>query len=289
MCGAGKCLTALATGPAGAAALASDTSNLYWVTSSSGTVMQVATTGGTPITLASSQGNPQYLAVYGGDVYWTNTSTGEVMTVPVGGATPPKPLATGQSSPSFIAVAQRGVFWLSTVSASSTTLSTVALTGGTPQVLSTASSYSGLAVDATYEYLCGPTGKAFPNNYGELALSGTTTTIIHDFAATSCTAFVFASPTSYYGYGENVYSGTALSGGGYEFGLVAQDDSSTIEAFALDSGNVYFTDSAGNVVEFVPGASKNLATGQGVSLGIAVDSTSVYWTTASGAIMKAKK
>jgi hypothetical protein len=68
-----------------------------------------------------------------------------------------------------------------------------------------------------------------------------------------------------------------------------------VQAIAIDSGNLYYTDAGGYVMKIpsastnVPGTTVKLASGQGACLGVAVDATSVYWTTPSGAVMKVAK
>jgi hypothetical protein len=286
-CAGGRCLTTLATGQSGAAGLAVDAANVYWVASTPGTVMQVPSAGGTPITLASGQTSASFIAIDATNVYFTNTSAGTVVKVPIGGGTVTT-LASGQSSPTNVAVGAGGVYWLS----GGNTVNNVATTGGTPtQFMSGGVQYQGLAVDSQYAYFSEFSGGSYPYAFVELyglfqesfpwESMGT-----GDAVAVDSTYVYFTAEST-----QSVIRGTK---GSLPTGMVIAVDSvaETHRAIAADGSKVYFTCGCGQIVEVGTDGSNLviLASNQGDSSGIGVDAAYVYWTNpTTGSIVKTAK
>ncbi len=115
----------VASGQDNPAAIAADTSHVYWV-DEGGAVLSAPLGGGAVTTLASGQSVPGAIAVYAGTVYWVNQGstpgTGSVSSVPAGGGAVTT-LASALQSPVAVAVDGTGVYW--------TTLSTGPEANGT--------------------------------------------------------------------------------------------------------------------------------------------------------------
>jgi hypothetical protein len=101
------------TGGNGVAALAIDSSEVYWgsFAAGAGTVQKVALTGGSTTPLASGQYGPNGLAVDSKSIYWT-TQEGLVLTLPLSGGTP-STLASVSNGGTGIVVDSTSVYWAS--------------------------------------------------------------------------------------------------------------------------------------------------------------------------------
>jgi sugar lactone lactonase YvrE len=238
----GGTLTTLASGQSMPTAVAVDLTSVYWT--EPGTVMKVSLDGGTPTALASS-GEPEGVAVDTTSVYWTDAAAGTVMKVPLDGGTPTT-LASGQSHPTAIVVDATSVYW---ISYSSGDIMKMPLDGGTPTTLMTDLwSPVSITVDATSVY-CGTSG--YPNSMNPHAFEVVKVSLDGSYA-------------------------TFLLGGSAEY---------SANGIMVDGTSVYY--SLNNLISgFVGdimkmpldgGTATTLAEAQAYA--IAVDATSVYWTT----------
>jgi hypothetical protein len=87
-----------------------DETNIYWTTSSMGTVAKVGI-GGAPDTLASGRQGPVWCAVDTKRVYWAEKATGLVLSVPIAGGSVTT-VASGQENPNSPVVAGTSLVWL---------------------------------------------------------------------------------------------------------------------------------------------------------------------------------
>jgi sugar lactone lactonase YvrE len=221
------------------------------------------TAGRCLVTLASGQNAPLDIVADGLDVYWTNDSSMN----PGGTTTPgsvlmipvgggsPSTLASGQESPAGLAV-EGSVYWADRLDG--TVLKVDLASAGSPTTLASGqNSPQGLAIHASNVYWAtAPTSMA-PDGTVMVLWGGTGNPVPFASGQTSP-------------------------------GRIAIDP----------AGNVYWTDpSAGKVMKVPSGSSSvtTLASGQNFPLGIAANTTGVYWTnsgggggvTPDGAIMKA--
>jgi hypothetical protein len=257
---------------------------VYWADWAGGTLNKMPLHGGTVVTLASSQDHPSAVAVDSSSVYWTNsgcadwTNCGTVVTVPISGGTPTT-LASGQYSPSRIVVDATSVYWVNdgAVEVSTphyTTLMKIPIGGGTPISLASPGQIlpiggDDIAVDTAYVY----------------------------WSFRLCTTY----PTPCTGTGETGPVVKVPLAGGDPITLASEQRAS---GMAVDATYVYwvnmglqannYADGSVMRVPIAGGTPIALVSMQTVNGWIAVDATSVYWTTggaagATGAVMKAPK
>jgi hypothetical protein len=289
-CSNGACLvTVTSLAGAGPTQIAVDGTNVYWVAGeatsqfpyASVALMKVlAAGGGTPVTFASGQNNPLGpLVVAGDNLYWTNAGSdyvvggGEVVYRPLAGGEAVT-LAVQQAGPVDITVDATSVYWIDRGSSdpvgTGAAIMRVALGGGTPVTLS------------------------------DLVI----TNAANDSAASFGAAGFAASTTSLY-WGDNGYelvdsggpspttSGGAIVelplGGGLQVTLASW--AQEVGAIVTDSTAIYWTKYGPPVGSTFPdGAVMRLPLDGGtpvtvvgnqlfIRAALAVDTTSVYWTT----------
>jgi hypothetical protein len=227
------------------------TSLLFWSASTTIGGVEVAPRTGTPFTVATDNNDLIEIALDSQNVYWTDydygNGDGAVMRAPVGGG-PAAMLATG-GSPFSLAIDGTNVYWAD----GNGYLWKMPKTGGPRTALASA-----LAVDAYVPYIAldsDPTvGSTATNVYWSQPGSG----VLEDGAVMSVPV-MGGTPTT-------VASGTSPG---------------TIYA---DSAGVYWSDGLLGTINVVrlplgTGGPAVLAANQGWVMAIAVDSTSVYWTT----------
>jgi sugar lactone lactonase YvrE len=292
------CATTLASGQAGAVAIAVDASNVYWVTPS--TVMKVPIEGGTPTTLANGQTAAQAIAVSANDVYWvTNYDGGAVMKVPIAGGTPITfaggVYEDGAESyfPNDVVLDASNVYWTTGREVYQAPLAggdPVALLGGVTRV-----DPGALAVDATDVYYA--QRNMYSGGVRKVPIGGGTDVGIDSTGATYSVAVD----------GSNIYWVNYLAGWLMKTPIAPAPGpplSTTLatglaapmfdmpDGVAVDATDVYVANRDGGTVLKVPlaGGSQTVVGKGTYPRAVAVDATNVYWLNDSdGTVMKAAK
>jgi hypothetical protein len=316
-CAAGRCLVTLLA--SGVGPFAVDSTRVYW-TAAGGAVMKMSTTGGAPTTLAPAmpimgQDNPGEIAVDATNAYWiadrgpdsdSGASLGATMKVPLAGGASTV-LASGPIPSLAIAIDGtsvyfwRGVYIPMEANGIDVSLLKVPKDGGTAVVLTSSALASPvtapgeLAVDATTVYVTSSDVMAVPTAGGTptllvgpdglsqasgLALQGTNVYwtrlvgLVYDGVITPTSSSVMKVSTT----------------GGTPIPLASFPDVLSAIAIAADATNVYWImGGPSGAVMKIPvtgGTPVTLASAQAYPQRIAVDATSVYWTTSDGTLMK---
>lgn len=249
---------------------------VYWTDFTAGFVARAPVTGGPVETLVSGLTNPAWLRVDATNVYWT--SEGEIRSVPLAGGAS-STLATGLGLIGDIRVDGSQLYF-----STNQGISSVSVTGGTVSLLVTAVGDVGLfAKDASSFYWVGKSD----GSVRAVPVGGGTPTILATGPTSPQSAYAIEVSSSAV-YWAVLWASTAevlsvpIAGGSPT--TLASMSQSTTTAFAIDDANAYFVASgikkvplAGGTVSSLPDPLPN--SGSWI-YGIALDSTSAYWTTA---------
>jgi sugar lactone lactonase YvrE len=298
--------------------IAIDGTTVYWIDSALGTVNEVPSCGGaattlvTTSTLGSSTLIPAGIAVQGGAVYFTtqdpwnpNDGDGAVWRVPSSGGTPTM-LVQGLDRPGPIAVTGASMYWIESweTHADDGRVVQAPIDGSSTNILASAQN--------------GPVGLALGDGYVVWTTSG----FVDSVRGTIWDAPAGGGVGDGIGVGQDMPVSVAVDGTNAfwaDEGDPNVPNSGSImkkpldpnaaanpvtlvsggapQGIAVDGRYAYWTDSQAQTVNRVPlagGAPTTVATRQVAPLAIAVDETSVYWTTVAvgtgvGSVMKIAK
>jgi hypothetical protein len=270
-------------------ALAIDATNVYWL-SEWGFVRSCPKKGGTPTTLAKIQGYSQNIAVDATNVYWTES--GSVFACAIGGCNQtPAVLASGQKGASGITSDGVTVYWVNEVQFGQVMSCAVGGCGGAPATFASVVVWpSAITTDGKNVYwtmwwstrFCAVGGCQNPTPLSDWG----GTTIAMD--ATN----VYATAPTGSGNGYPIWK-CPLTGCNLNSTKLAPD---TGDGIAVDATNVYWTRSDNGTISSCAIAGCNqtptvIATGQSRPLSIAVDTTTIYFTSDDykGAVMQLAK
>jgi hypothetical protein len=282
-CAGGACqpfvLAPGGVGPENFGGIAVDAQSVYWTRDKEGTLLKVPVDGGAVVTLASGETRPTDIAIDATNVYF-NSET-QIMKVPIGGGTVTE-LATG--APLNIALDGANVYWTVYEGNTQNAIGKVPIAGGaTTTFVSNQGGALGIAVDATNVYWTDSTG----GNVMRMPIAGGAITTVasgrsypEDIAVDVSNVYWLESVTSGAFMKAPLDGGAPIalaSGQDYPYGL------------AIDETNAYWGTSNKRLMQ-VPlagGAQTQLAVGEVAH--VAVDATSLYYTTYDGAVMKLAK
>jgi hypothetical protein len=252
--------------------IAVDASRVYFVGSTS--IYSIAKDGTDLVTLASTV-SVSSIAIDSTSLYYYSTVS--IDSIPLGGGTPTMLAMPAASSVGAIAVDATDVYWVGSGS-----LSKVPLGGGTPLVLATGTvGVNTIALDAAFAYFAySGTVYRTPLAGGSMTTLGTTSGTVLDIAVDASSVY----------YAAGQIGAFALDGSTNETLATA----SLPQRIATDAGSIYFFNGSSLSKVSKSGGDVSILAIDASPADLAVDDTSVYWTSrgadgVSGAVMKVAK
>lgn len=288
-CNAGRCLKRLTTVVnESVVRFALTTTELFFTSSTEGTVSKIPIAGGSAVVLASAQAWPWGVAVDSSNVYWLNRGLGNddgtVMKLARAGGTPATTLATGEASPSAIAIDATNVYWTNELLGGA--IAQVPIGGGQRGELVAGAALTvpqELTVNGAYAYWISQ-GQDYAGSIMRVPVAGGTAVTLATGQSGSYMA-VYGGSAYFFGPGAASGSINQISAAGGNPSFV-----STVVGpapLAVDSSGVYCagvgTDREDIVHISLDGATvTTLAISPYLPTAIALDSNNVYWATNKG-------
>lgn len=291
-CQAGACQPVmLASGEVTPSRLAVEGGWLYWSSYSSNAVKRIAVDGGVVQTLAAGMGHPLGISADSDHVYWLSDSPtdGGAWEAPLDGGAPLL-LAADRSSNTVVRIGSR-LYW---GSASMIALQSLPLDGGTATTWPTPSVPTDITTDGRQLYFGTRAGATaggifsvdFDGGSGVQLASGST--VVRLAVANGTAAWIDTTVVNGVARDAGVF--TMLLDGGAARRIASLEDMnyplpdggpSIWSGLAADDQYVYWTDIDAGAVFRAPwdgGAPEAIATAQEIPVGVAVDSSSLYWS-----------
>jgi hypothetical protein len=248
----GGTVTSISTG-GGPDGVAVAGSNVYWLTG--GGISEAPVGGGATTVVATEANLPYSLAVDGTNVYWGTANGGYVVEKSLAGGPAITITKEGAFSISSIAVDSANIYWLSTAAQPSQTvyLQKAPIGGGAVVTLSSADGLpAGLAVNGGNVYFgIGSALMTVPTGGGATATLATTPTGIGGVATDGASVYWIGIGTKANSYRDATVMRVPVSGGSAV--AVARDlYAPQGDAVAVDSTSVYWTTYDGKVQKLTP-------------------------------------